>query len=88
MYKLKLAIGFLSSYQYHISKKTLQIRYKIDSEDGVDDTLFDCTQISSESALISSESEFEVMRPEKNIVIAEKPSFREIRYGAFKNYQG
>ncbi|XP_063680058.1 uncharacterized protein LOC134815452 [Bolinopsis microptera] len=54
-------------------------RYKIDSEDGADDTLFDCTQISSESALISSESEFEVMRPEKNIVITEKPSFREIR---------
>ena len=49
-----------------------QNRYKVDSEDGLDDTLFDCTQI-------SSESEFEVMKPEKSTVITNKPSFQEIR---------
>ena len=49
-----------------------QNRYKVDSEDGLDDTLFDCTQI-------SSESEFEVMKPEKSAVVTNKPSFQEIR---------
>ena len=52
----------------------IQNRFKVDSEDGLDDTLFDCTQI-------SSESEVDVMKPEFETqnLLADKPSFREIR---------
>jgi hypothetical protein len=53
-------------------EKIHKSRYKVDSDDGFDDTLFDCTQI-------SSESESESMKPDKRFIIAAKASFQEIR---------
>ncbi|KAL5262762.1 hypothetical protein ACHWQZ_G008230 [Mnemiopsis leidyi] len=57
-------------YIYH----NISNKFKVDSEDGVDDTLFDCTPI-------SSESEVDVMKPEleRQKLVADKPSFRELR---------